>query len=114
MESGRREHRMAVSLGASLRGSDTRPAPEQVSIENLSSHGARVLAYRAYKPHDHVILIGSGGDFHADAEVVYCQRVREGVCAVGLKFAREIPVEPLERVASGDSGRFQRLRLNKP
>lgn len=90
VDPGRKEHRMAVSMSARLVGGEARYEAEKVSIENISLHGARVRTHRELRPHEHVILAGSGGEFYADAEVVYCERVREGLCAVGLKFARAL------------------------
>ncbi|HYL04173.1 MAG TPA: PilZ domain-containing protein [Steroidobacteraceae bacterium] len=90
METGRREHRTAVTLAGRLLGTDALREPEHVSIENLSIHGARVLVHREWQPRSHVILAGTGSDFYADAEVVYCQHVRDGICAVGLQFTRAL------------------------
>jgi hypothetical protein len=35
------------------------------------------------------------GDFRAEAEVVYCQRLGPGDCAIGLKFDRPVVMEQL-------------------
>ena len=85
VQSGRSEHRTAVSLAGRLLTGESSIA-ERVSIENISVHGARVIARREWVPRAHVILAGLGTEFYADAEVVYCERVRDGVCALGLKF----------------------------
>src|SRR5437016_14597781 len=62
---------------------------ETVMIVNISSHGARVLAHRQWQPHEQLVLTELvGGDFHVEAEVVYCQRLDRDQCAVGLKFAK--------------------------
>ena len=62
-------------------------------IVNISSHGARVIAHRSWQPHDQLVLSELIGDFHVDAEVVYCQRIDRDKCAVGLKFATAVDVE---------------------
>ncbi|HET7758244.1 MAG TPA: PilZ domain-containing protein [Steroidobacteraceae bacterium] len=98
METGRREHRTAVTLTGRLLGTESPREPERVSIENISLHGARVLARREWQPHSHVILAGTGSDFYADAQVVYCQPVREGVCAVGLQFTRALEADRVGRL----------------
>jgi len=49
-------------------------------IVNISSHGARVIARRAGQPHDRLVLTELIGDFHVDAEVVYCQRIDREQC----------------------------------
>lgn len=96
-ESGRREHRTAVSLAGRLLSGDSPDDAERVSIENISTHGARVLAHRERPLRSHVILAGFGSEFYADAEVVYCERVRGDVCALGLKFRGSIEGERLGR-----------------
>jgi len=63
-------------------------------IVNISSHGARVLSHRNWQPHEHLVLTELvGGDYHVDAEVVYCQRLDRDQCAVGLKFAKAIDTQ---------------------
>jgi hypothetical protein len=48
------------------------------------------------------------GDFHVDAEVVYCQRVEHNQCAVGLKFATAVEAE---WPGLGSSGTWPRLTI---
>ena len=63
-------------------------------IANISSHGARVLSHRNWQPHEQLVLTELvGGDYHVDAEVVYCQRLDRDQCAVGLKFAKAIDTQ---------------------
>jgi hypothetical protein len=62
-------------------------------IVNISSHGARVIAHRYWRPHEQLVLTEFVGDFHVDAEVVYCQRLDRDQCAVGLRFAAAIDTE---------------------
>jgi hypothetical protein len=88
MQSGRIEHRMAVNLAGLLERSELPICSEVVSIENISNHGARVATHRHWRPHDHVVLMELTGDFHTDAEVIYCQRLRDDAYVVGLRFAR--------------------------
>ena len=59
-------------------------------IVNISSHGARVIAHRYWQPRDRLVLTELIGDFHIDAEVVYCHRLDRDQCAVGLKFATAV------------------------
>lgn len=69
-----------------------------MSIENISTHGARVIAHCERPLRSHVILAGLGSELYADAEVVYCQPVREGLCALGLKFHEAIKEKRLVRL----------------
>jgi hypothetical protein len=85
MQSGRIEHRMSVSLVARLESADM-PFSEVVSITNISSHGARVITHRNWRARDHAVLVEPTSDFHTDAEVIYCQRLRDHEYVVGLNF----------------------------
>jgi hypothetical protein len=90
MQSGRVEHRLPVNLAGRLENAATPVFSEIVSIVNISSSGARVITRRNWQPHDHVLLLERIGDFHADAEVIYCQRLRDDAYVVGLRFERSI------------------------
>jgi hypothetical protein len=59
---------------------------EWVAIRNLSIHGARVISEHAWREREHVNLGETVGDQQLDAEVVYCQPLRDGRYGVGLKF----------------------------
>lgn len=102
MLSGRNEPRAAMHLTACLQSRGEPPIVETVMIVNISSHGARVLAQRFWRPHEQLVLTEFVGGFHVDAEVVYCQRLDRDQCAVGLKFA--IAVEAAWPAAGGSFG----------
>jgi hypothetical protein len=108
MQSGRYDHRTAVNIKARLETMGVPMFSESVAIENISNQGARVLTHRAFEPHDTVVLTETIGDVSVDAEVIYCQRLSRGQCAVGLKFRRpflDIPtVGPLGWLASSRKG----------
>ena len=93
MLSGRNQQRAAMHLAASLHTRGAPPVVETVMIVNISSHGARVIAHRHWQPRDQLVLTELIGDFHVDAEVVYCHRLDRDQCAVGLKFARPVDTE---------------------
>ena len=97
MQSGRVEHRMAVNLAGLLEKSSVPVFSEVVSIENISGHGARVITHRSWQLHDHVVFSALTADFHTDAEVVYCQRLRDSTYVVGLRFGHSI-AEALTRL----------------
>ncbi|HTV80935.1 MAG TPA: PilZ domain-containing protein [Steroidobacteraceae bacterium] len=85
-ETGRTEHRMDVSLTGRLEPLGPRAAGERIMIRNLSSHGARVISGRPWQENDHVNLSETVGNYHLDAQVVYCERLADNRYAVGLKF----------------------------
>jgi hypothetical protein len=87
LETGRVEHRMDVSLAGRLEPAGAHASSERIMIRNLSSHGARVISARSWHLRDHVNLSETIGDYHLDAEVVYCERLSDNRFAVGLKFA---------------------------
>lgn len=100
MLSGRIERRMALSIIACLETPDVPATPETVTLENISEHGARVVSGRQWTPKDRVVVSDLFGDFHVNAEVVYSQRMNDGLFAIGLKFdhgglelAHGIPLE---------------------
>jgi hypothetical protein len=93
MLSGRNEQRAAMHLAARVHTRGVPPVVETVMIVNISGHGARVIAQRAWQPRDQVVLTELIGSFHVDAEVVYCQRIDRDKCAVGLKFAAAVDAE---------------------
>lgn len=82
-----------MHFAACLHARGVPPIVETVTIVNISSHGARVIAHRAWQPHDQLVLTELIGDFYVDAEVIYCQRIDRDQCAVGLKFARAVDAD---------------------
>jgi PilZ domain len=78
---------MDVSLPGRLEPAGAHSSTERIMIRNLSSHGARVISGRSWHLHDHVNLSETVGDYHLNAEVVYCERLSDNRFAVGLKFA---------------------------
>jgi hypothetical protein len=89
---------MAVSIAGRLERPSMPEFSEVVSVENISVHGARVTTRRNWQQHDHVIFLAITGDFHTEAEVVYCQRLPDGTYVVGLRFGHSI-AEALTRFA---------------
>ena len=85
-ETGRTEHRMDVSLAGRLEAASLHAAGERIMIRNLSNHGARVISGRPWHLHDHVNLSETVGDYHLDAQVVYCERLSDNRYAIGLRF----------------------------
>jgi hypothetical protein len=77
---------MDVSLAGRLERAGAHTAGERIMIRNLSSHGARVISSRSWHERDHVNLSEAIGDYHLDAEVVYCEHLSDNRYAVGLKF----------------------------
>lgn len=83
-----------MSVAARLEIPGEVPVIEPVVIENISTHGARVVAKRACLVHDSVVIIDPLGGFRLDARVIYCENRVDGQCAIGLQF-REAAAVPL-------------------
>jgi PilZ domain len=86
MQSGRLERRMAMSGGARLAIPGEPAVFEPVAIENISLHGARVVANRSCLVDDSVVITDLLGGARLDARVIYCESLSDGRCAIGLQF----------------------------
>lgn len=84
-----------MGLAANLEIPGEVPVVEPVVIENISSHGARIVANRSCVVHDSVVIIDPLGGFRLDARVIYCANRVDGHCAIGLQFRDAAPV-PLD------------------
>ncbi len=82
---------MDVSLAGRLEPAGGATSSERIMIRNLSSHGARVISRRPWHERDQVNLSETIGDYHLDAQVVYCERLADNRYAVGLKFESDAP-----------------------
>ncbi len=98
MTIGRIDRRMATSIAARLETIDRPLIREMVSIENISTRGARILSGRHWNAHDRVTMSGCCGGFRASAEIVYCHSLDDGRCAIGLKFNEPL-VESISEIS---------------
>jgi PilZ domain len=94
MQSGRLERRMAMNVAARLEIPRELAVVEPVVIENISTHGARIVAKRSCLVDDSVVIADLLGAFRLDARVIYCEKLVNGQCAIGLQF-REAAAAPL-------------------
>jgi hypothetical protein len=90
---GRTEHRGHVSFVARLQRHGAPLESAAVSVENISSHGARVVTTSPLAVHERLVLGTLLGDFSVDAEVVYCERLSPTRCAIGLRFSTAVDDE---------------------
>jgi len=84
--SHRLETRSPLTVRVDLCSLDIRCPVQEALTENVSSHGARVVAHKPWKPNDRLNLRSLLGDFRARARVVYCQSLSEDSYAVGLQL----------------------------
>jgi len=81
-----------MNLAARLEMPGAPAVVEPVVIENISVHGARILAARPCPVHDSVVISDLLGSFRLDARVIYCESLIGGQCAIGLRFSEAAPV----------------------
>lgn len=83
---GRFEKRNARAVTIEICAPRDPTVRERALTENVSRHGARVLAEREWRPGLQVLVISPREGVRSQAQVVYCQRVAEGRFAVGLEL----------------------------
>jgi hypothetical protein len=83
---------MAMSVTACLETAGEPTVIEPVVIQNISAHGARIVARRARPVHESVVIADPLGAFRLDARVIYCEGLVDGQCAIGLQFREAAPV----------------------
>lgn len=76
---------MEVKLVPGEGASDRR---EKATIDNISEHGARILASTPWGLGEQVELTPTGEEAPLKAEVVYCKKQGNDKFVVGLKFRR--------------------------
>lgn len=84
--SRRLEDRSPLTVRVDLCSLDVRRPVQEALTENVSSHGARVVASKPWKPNDRLDLRSLIGEFRARARVVYCEPLAENSFAVGLQL----------------------------
>jgi len=84
--SRRLENRSPLTIRVDLCSLDIRRPAQEALTENVSSHGARIVAHKPWKPNDRLDLRSLLGDFRARARVVYCQRLEADTFALGLQL----------------------------
>jgi hypothetical protein len=84
--SGRLEDRSPLTIRVDLCSLDVRRPVQEALTENVSSHGARVVATKPWKPNDRLDLRSLLGEFRARARVVYCEPLAGDSFAVGLQL----------------------------
>lgn len=82
----RLEKRVPLAVRVDLCSLDVRHPAEAGLTENISSHGARVLANSPWKLNERLNLWALPGDLRARARVVYCERLSVQSFAIGLQL----------------------------
>lgn len=90
MQSGRMDRRVERTVSARMEIPGEPAIVEPVAVENISLHGARIVATRSCNVNQRVIVSDLYGGFRVEARVVYCQNLVDGRCAIGLHFADHV------------------------
>ena len=85
IDSGRVEKRLCFSVSVRIWSMESPSYEGRTTTENVSTHGTRILAGRAFQEGELVLLALPPGEFWTRASVVYCHSLPEGDFAVGLR-----------------------------
>ena len=83
----RMEARIPTRVGLELSGPYEPPIYEITFTENVSRHGARVLAKRRWSPNDSVLVKLPQEFLPSHARITYCQPLKGDEFAMGLQFS---------------------------
>ena len=86
-EEHRMEGRIPTKVGLELSGPDEPLIYETTFTENVSRHGARVLAKRHWSPNDSVLVKLPQESLPSRARITYCQPLKGDEFAMGLQFS---------------------------
>ncbi|HEV2314357.1 MAG TPA: PilZ domain-containing protein [Candidatus Acidoferrales bacterium] len=84
----RTEDRAAISVPVCLIPPDNSPHSEFAHTENVSTHGARVMASKLWQAGKSALVRSEEGRFEWTGRVIYCERLPDGKFAVGLQRSR--------------------------
>ncbi len=86
MRTGRTEKRYPLALPVGVASLEHPEIVESAITENACSIGVRILCKHAWRPSEHVLVEMPFGSSRSPARVVYCQSLRDGNFAIGLRF----------------------------
>jgi hypothetical protein len=82
----RRGKRVTSEVVVMLSGQSGAVEPEWASTENISERGARILTTHQWRPNDGLLIRCIEGNLQARGRVIYRQRLRENLHAIGVKL----------------------------
>lgn len=82
---GRSERRLPMTISVLLLGKDGHQVPEQVTTENVSRRGARILSRQRWQSGQKLQVAPFADEFRDDVCVIYCQPAIKSF-HVGLEF----------------------------
>ncbi len=81
----RTEDRAAISVAVCLIPPDNSRHSEFARTENVSTHGARVIAGKLWQTGKSALVRSEEGQFEWTGRVIYCEHLPDGKFAVGLQ-----------------------------
>jgi len=81
------EARIPTTVGLELSGLDEPLIYEITITQNVSRHGARVVAKRRWRPNDRVLVKLPQECLLSQARITYCQPLKGDEFALGLQFS---------------------------
>jgi hypothetical protein len=85
---GRMEKRFWATVPLRIVSLDRPWLVESTITENVSLFGARILVKDIWRLNEQVVVESPGGLYPCQARVIYCQLLKTGTAAVGLRLAR--------------------------
>lgn len=86
MQAGRSEKRSATAVAVMVTSRVRVSMTELTLTENISDRGARVVTKKLWSANDSLVIKSLEGDLQSEARVIYCQRIRENLNAIGVEL----------------------------
>lgn len=86
VRSGRLEKRIRLAVAVQISSPGDSTVTERATTENVCSTGMRVLTQGARQPDERLLVRLRDGKVRILARVIYCHRLPDGRCGVGLEF----------------------------
>ena len=83
---GRNEKRLPISVPVYLATLEEPRAHESTSTENVSSHGARVVSKRSWRPGEESLITPQMGELSQVGRVIYCLPSAGDRFCLGMEF----------------------------
>ena|SRR5437879_3984704 len=91
LETGRVGKRFAVGVPLRIKSLDRLWLAEAAVTENVSPFGARILVENIWETGERVVVESPGGVDPCPARVIYCQALKNGGTAIGVRLAKVSP-----------------------
>jgi hypothetical protein len=87
-KTGRAEKRFAIAVPVRIASLDRLSLVEPAMTENVSLLGARILVKNLWRNNERAVVESPGGVDPCQAHIVYCQTLKSGAVAIGVRLRR--------------------------